>query len=79
MFFLVMRTLRIYSFNYFQTYVTVLAIIIVSYIISLVLIYLITISLCLLTTFSKYLSPHPHQLTISLISFSMSLGLSFTF
>jgi len=54
-FFFVMRNLNIYPFNNFLIYYTLpLAIVIILYITSLVLIYLITESLCILITFFQY-------------------------
>lgn len=47
---LVMRALRIYSFNFLTYHTVVLAVVVMMYITSLVLIYLKTEILCLLTT-----------------------------
>ena len=59
-FFLVMRTLRIYSLNNFHIqHTTVLIVFIMLYFTSLVLIYLIIGSLYLLTTFLQFLLPSP--------------------
>ena len=54
-----MRTLRIYSLNNFPIYHTAVLIIFIMYITSLVLIYLITGSLDLLTAFIQFLLPPP--------------------
>ena len=59
-FLLVMRTFRICSFSNFQIYHTVvLTIVIMMYIASPILIYLITVSLYLLTTFVPFAHPSP--------------------
>ena len=56
-----MRTLRIYSLNQFQIYQTaVLTTIIMRYVTSPVLIYLITGGLYVLTTFIQFLNSLPH-------------------
>ena len=70
-----MRTLRIYSLYNFPVYHTaLLTIVIILYIISVVLIYLTTGSLYLLTAFLQFLLSPP-LVTTNLISFSMSLYL----
>ena len=72
--------LRIYSLSNFRIYHTVLLSIPMSYIISQVLIYLITGSLYHLTTFFSFSLPSPPPLiTTDLISFSVSLVLFLCF
>ena len=57
-FFLVMRTLRTYFLNNFLVqHITMLTIFIMLYLLSLIHIYLITGSLCLLTAFIQFLFP----------------------
>ena len=75
-----MRTHKIYSINFPTSHITVLATVIVVYIISLVLIYLMTGNLSFLTTFlhSSFLSTPPLGIT-SLISFSGMLCFQFSF
>lgn len=73
---LMMRTHSICSLNF--PYIAVLAVVILLYITSLVLTYLITGSLCLLTTFPQFPLPHPLSLVTSLISFSMTCFLDST-
>ena len=54
-----MRTFNVYSLNDFQIYSIVLTIVTMLYITSPELIYLITGSLYLLTTFTRFLHPLP--------------------
>lgn len=76
MFFLVLRTFRIYTFINCPTYTTVFAKIMESHIISLVLIDLMTASLCLSTTFSKDHPPPPSWVNHRSHLFSSEFGVS---
>ena len=77
-----MRVLRIYSLNNYPVYYkAVVVIVIMLYITSLALTYLLTASLYLSTTFIQPpLTPHPLPLvTTKLISFSLCYWLYFNF